>query len=135
MHYFREKIEMSKNIVFTPNAPEPIGPYSQAVEKNGILYVSGQIAIDPSTGELFSGGLEQETELVMKNLGAILQTAGMDYSNVLKCSIFLSDMGLFGQVNEIYGKYFQNDPPARETVAVKGLPKDVNVEISCIAAR
>lgn len=126
---------MSKNIVFTKNAPEPIGPYSQAVEKSGMLFVSGQIAIDPQTGQLWSGGLVEETELVMKNLGAILQQAGMDYSNVLKCSIFLSDMSLFAEVNEIYGKYFPSDPPARETVAVKTLPKDVNVEISCIAAR
>ncbi len=126
---------MSKNIVFTKNAPEPIGPYSQAVEKSGMLFVSGQIAIDPQTGQLWSGGLVEETELVMKNLGAILQQANMDYSNVLKCSIFLSDMSLFAEVNEIYGKYFPNDPPARETVAVKTLPKDVNVEISCIAAR
>ncbi len=126
---------MSKNIVFTKNAPEPIGPYSQAVEKSGMLFVSGQIAIDPETGQLWSGGLVEETELVMKNLGAILQQADMDYSHVLKCSIFLSDMSLFAEVNEIYGKYFPNDPPARETVAVKTLPKDVNVEISCIAAR
>ena len=125
---------MDKNIVFSNNAPAPIGPYSQAVEKGGMLFISGQIAIDPSTGDLKTQDLDTETELVMKNLGNILQEAGYGFEHVLKCSIFLSDMALFGKVNDIYGKYFQENPPARETVAVLGLPKGVNVEISCIAS-
>ena len=99
------------------------------------LYVSGQIAIDPATGILDTSSIANETEWVMKNLGAVLNEAGMDYSNVLKCSIFLSDMGSFTEVNDVYAKYFENQPPARETVAVQTLPKNVNVEISCIAAK
>lgn len=124
-----------KTIIESKNAPAPIGPYSQAVLHNGVLYVSGQIAIVPSTGELDTSTIEQETEQVMRNLGAVLNEAGMDYGDVLKCSIFLSDMGSFASVNAVYGKYFNVNPPARETVAVKTLPKNVNVEISCIAAK
>ena len=102
---------------------------------NDVLYVSGQIAINPETGELDTGNIEAETERVMQNLRAVLAEAGMDFGNVLKCSIFLSDMGNFGAVNEVYARYFTEEPPARETVAVKTLPKEVNVEISCIAGR
>jgi 2-iminobutanoate/2-iminopropanoate deaminase len=124
-----------KQIIESKNAPAPIGPYSQAVAHNGMLFVSGQIAIDPSTGEMDDGTIEIETERVMQNLKAVLEAAEMDFSHVLKCSIFLSNMDHFTQVNEVYAKYFQTDPPARETVAVKTLPKHVNVEISCIAAK
>jgi len=123
-----------KQIIHSNNAPAPIGPYSQAVLKGGTLYVSGQIALDPQTGELHMSSIKAETELVMKNLGAVLKAANMTYEHVLKCSIFLSDMNNFAEVNEVYGKYFTIDPPARETVAVKTLPKNVNVEISCVAA-
>lgn len=125
---------MEKTIINTESAPAPIGPYSQAVKVNGMLFVSGQIPIIPATGELESGGIKQETEQVMQNLKAILKEAGADFSHVVKTSIFISDMGDFVDINEIYGKYFGEDAPARETVAVKTLPKNVNVEISCIAA-
>ncbi len=121
-----------KQIHFTDKAPAPIGPYSQAVSSNGTLYVSGQIAIDPSTGELKVGDIPQETRLVMENLKAIIEAAGASMEDVLKCSIFLSDMDYFGQVNEVYGEYFTQNPPARECVAVKTLPKSVNVEVSAI---
>lgn len=124
-----------KTIIESKNAPAPIGPYSQAVMMNGILYVSGQIALDPATGELRTATIEQETDQVMQNLHAILKAAGMDFENVAKCSIFLSDMGNFSRVNEVYGRYFPENPPARETIAVKGLPKNVNVEISCVAGK
>lgn len=124
-----------KQIIESKNAPAPIGPYSQAVLKNGTLYVSGQIALDPATGELHMEDISTETEWVMQNLKAVLAAADMDFGHVLKCSIFLSDMGNFATVNEVYGKYFTENPPARETVAVKTLPKNVNVEISCIAAK
>jgi len=123
-----------KQIIESKNAPAPIGPYSQAVLKNGTLYVSGQIALDPATGELHMEDISTETEWVMQNLKAVLAAADMDFGHVLKCSIFLSDMGNFAAVNEVYGKYFNVNAPARETVAVKTLPKNVNVEISCIAA-
>jgi len=123
-----------KQIINSKNAPAPIGPYSQAVQKGNTLYVSGQIALDPISGELNLSSISAETELVMKNLGEVLKAANMRYENVLKCSIFLSDMNNFSEVNEVYGKYFTTNPPARETVAVKTLPKNVNVEISCIAA-
>lgn len=122
-----------KEIINTTFAPAPIGPYSQAVKAGNTLYVSGQIAIVPATNELFIGTIEEETQLVMKHLENILETAGYQFSDVVKTSIFLSDMSLFPVVNEIYGQSFKVDPPARETVAVKGLPKNVNVEISLIA--
>jgi 2-iminobutanoate/2-iminopropanoate deaminase len=123
-----------KKIINTTNAPAPIGPYSQAVLKNGTLYVSGQIAINPATGKLELSDIKTETKMVMENLKAILTEAGMDFSNILKCSIFISDMNNFAQINEVYGSYFDNDFPARETVEVSVLPKNVNVEISAIAA-
>jgi 2-iminobutanoate/2-iminopropanoate deaminase len=126
---------MAKQIINTTNAPAPIGPYSQAVLVNNMLFISGQVALKPGTDELANADVIEETHQIMQNLKALLTEAGMDFSNVAKTTIFLSDMALFGQVNEIYGKYFDSDFPARETVAVKGLPKNVNVEISMIAAR
>jgi len=126
---------MSKTIIHTPNAPAPIGPYNQAVLTGDLLFISGQIPLVPGSGELVSGTIEEEAIQVMKNLDAILTAAGMDFSNVVKTTIFLSDMNLFVPVNEVYGKYFESDYPARETVAVKGLPKNVNVEISMIASK
>ena len=125
---------MDKTIIKTDKAPAPIGPYNQAVKANGMLFVSGQIPIIPATGELESGGIKVETEQVMQNLKAILDEAGLSFDNVVKTSIFISDMNDFVDVNEVYGKYFGEDAPARETVAVRTLPKNVNVEISCIAA-
>lgn len=122
-----------KSIIQSDNAPAPIGPYSQAVKVGNMLFTSGQIAIDPTTGELKTSNLEEETHLVMKNMKAVLAAAGMDFSHVVKTSIFLQDMGSFAEVNAIYGSYFASDFPARETVEVAGLPKGVNVEISMIA--
>lgn len=124
---------MSHKVVATEKAPSAIGPYSQAVIHNGLVYCSGQIALKPDTMEIVPGGVKEQTEQVMENLGAVLAEAGTNYSKVLKCSIFLDDMDDFGVVNEIYGQYFKNNPPARETVAVQTLPKNVLVEISCIA--
>lgn len=124
---------MSKKVIYSAQAPEPIGPYSQAIQAGNMLFVSGQIAIQKSTGNLLTGNIEEETRQVMENISAILKAAGLDFSNVVKSSIFLKDMGAFPKVNDIYGKYFQQNPPARETVEVSRLPKDVNVEISCIA--
>jgi 2-iminobutanoate/2-iminopropanoate deaminase len=124
---------MSKQIINTSNAPAPIGPYNQAVKAGGFLFISGQIAIVPGSSDLKTNDIREETEQVMNNLKAILTEAGLDFSNVVKTTIFLKDMSLFSAVNEEYGKFFESDFPARETVAVKGLPKDVNVEISMIA--
>ena len=124
-----------KKVINTIQAPTPIGPYNQAIEINGVLYASGQIAINPETNELVLGSIEDETHQVMKNLSAVLSEAGYTFNNVVKTTIFLSDMLLFPKVNEIYGSYFAKDFPARETVAVAGLPKGVNVEISVIAYR
>jgi 2-iminobutanoate/2-iminopropanoate deaminase len=124
-----------KKIINTPNAPAPIGPYNQAVMTGDLLFISGQVALVPGTGDLANADLTEETNQVMKNLQAILTEAGMDFSHVVKTTIFLSDMSLFSAVNEIYGSYFTTDYPARETVAVKGLPKNVNVEISMIASK
>ena len=124
-----------KKIINTPNAPAPIGPYNQAVMMGDLLFISGQVALVPGTGDLANADLTEETNQVMKNLQAILTEAGMEFSHVVKTTIFLSDMSLFGAVNEIYGSYFKTEYPARETVAVKGLPKNVNVEISMIASK
>ncbi|TZF86113.1 RidA family protein (plasmid) [Pedobacter sp. BS3] len=124
-----------KRIIKTTNAPAPIGPYNQAVKAGDFLYVSGQIAINTTSGELVTGNIEAETEQVMKNIDAILREAGYSFSDIIKTTIFLSNMNLFAQVNEIYGSYFTADFPARETVAVAGLPKNVNVEISVVAYR
>lgn len=125
---------MAKKIINTENAPAPIGPYNQAVQAGSLLFISGQIALKPGSGELAMADIIEETHQVMQNLKAILTEAGTSFDNVVKTTIFLSDMALFGQVNEIYGKYFNGDFPARETIAVRGLPKNVNVEISMIAA-
>jgi 2-iminobutanoate/2-iminopropanoate deaminase len=124
-----------KQVINTSQAPSPIGPYSQAILANGFLYISGQIAIDPLTNELVLESVQEETKQVMNNLSAILLEAGHAFSDVVKTTIFLSNMSLFPSVNEIYGSYFDGDFPARETVAVAGLPKGVNVEISIIACK
>lgn len=125
---------MNKQIINTSKAPDPIGPYSQAVKIGGMLFISGQIAIKPETSELIIDDIQKETEQVMANLKAILNEASLGFQHVIKTTIFLKDMSLFSSVNEVYGKFFESDFPARETVAVKSLPKDVNVEISMIAA-
>lgn len=123
-----------KTIIKTDKAPTPIGPYNQAILVNNTLYASGQIAINPATNELISAGIEEETKQVMENLAAVLDAAGMHFSDVVKCSIFISDMNDFGAINEVYGTYFDDEnAPARETVQVAVLPKRVNVEISLIA--
>ena len=123
-----------KKIITTPNAPAPIGPYNQAVLSNGVLYISGQIPLDPASMELVEGDLEKETVQVMENLKAILEAAGMTIAQVVKSSIFLKDMNNFAQINKVYGSYFNEDSaPARETVEVANLPKFVNIEISMIA--
>jgi 2-iminobutanoate/2-iminopropanoate deaminase len=124
---------MTKTIIKTPNAPGPIGPYNQAVLAGNILFISGQICIDPSTGEMKNKDIQEETHQVMHNLKSILQEVGMGFGNVVKTTIFITDMHQFGAVNEVYGKYFENNFPARETVQVSALPKFVNVEISMIA--
>lgn len=124
---------MAKEIIISKNAPAPIGPYSQAVKAGDWLFASGQIAIDPSTGSLITSGVEDEARQVMKNIAAVLSAADMGFEHVVKTSIFLSSMDDFGKVNAIYGEHFSEAPPARETVAVKTLPKSVNVEISVTA--
>ena len=123
-----------KKIIFTENAPAPIGPYNQAVLKGNTLYTSGQIAIDPKTGELVTATIEVETEQVMQNMKAVLEAAGMTFDNVVKTTIFIMDMNDFAKINIVYGSYFnETTAPARETVQVACLPKNVNVEISMIA--
>jgi 2-iminobutanoate/2-iminopropanoate deaminase len=124
---------MSKQIINTIKAPAPIGPYNQSVKAGDLLFVSGQIPIDPATNELITGSIKEEAHQSMKNIQAILTEAHITFEHVVKTTIFLSDMSLFAEVNEVYGSYFNGDFPARETVAVKGLPKGVNVEISVIA--
>jgi 2-iminobutanoate/2-iminopropanoate deaminase len=124
---------MSKTVILTNNAPSPIGPYSQAILAGNTLFISGQICIDPATGELKNRDIQEETHQAMHNLKTILQEAGMDFSNVVKTTIFITDMHQFGEVNAVYGKYFESSFPARETVQVSALPKFVNVEISMIA--
>ncbi len=125
-----------KKIIKTTNAPAPIGPYNQAVLSGNILFISGQIAINPKTSELETKNLEEETKLVMENLKAILTEAGMTFENVIKTSIFISDMNNFARINQVYGNYFNADTaPARETVEVSNLPKFVNVESSAIAVK
>lgn len=124
-----------KSIVYTEKAPAPIGPYSQAVLTGNMLFISGQIPIDPATNQLVNGSISDEARQVMKSLDALLTSAGFSFEEVVKVSIFLSDMAHFTEVNEIYGSYFRSNFPARETVAVLGLPKNVNVEISLIAVK
>tara|TARA_X000001036_G_scaffold435783_1_gene477687 strand:- start:2604 stop:2987 length:384 start_codon:yes stop_codon:yes gene_type:complete len=127
---------VKKEIITTLNAPSPIGPYNQAVKVGNTLYISGQIPLIPETMELFSGSIKEETQLVMEHLQSILEAARMDFGHVVKSTIYLDDMNNFGEVNQLYGAYFDNDTaPARETVAVKTLPKSVRVEISMIAVK
>lgn len=125
-----------KNVIYTPNAPDPVGPYSQAILSNETLYISGQIAIDPSSNEIITSTIEEETHQVFSNLKAILEAANMSFDNVVKCSVFLNDMGNFSNVNRVYMQYFDEaSAPARETVEVASLPKYVNVEISAVAVK
>lgn len=126
---------MANKIIFTQEAPAPIGPYSQAVLAGNTLYVSGQIPLDAETGELINENITEETHAVMKNLEAVLRAGGFSFSDVVKCTIFIKSMDEFSTINEAYGQYFKVNPPARETVEVSKLPKNVNVEISCIAVK
>ncbi len=126
---------MAKEVIYSANAPDPIGPYSQAIKVGNMLFISGQIAIQKPSGDLVTGNIVDESQVVMKNLAEVLKAGGMDFSNVVKTTIFLKDMNNFPKVNEVYGSYFDSQPPARETVEVSRLPKDVNVEISCIAVK
>ena len=131
----KNKTDM-KRIINTSNAPKPIGPYNQAVISGDLMFISGQVAFDPNTDELVLDDIQSETKQVMENLKSILEEADLSFKNVVKTTIFLSDMDDFQQVNEVYGSYFSNDQaPARETVEVSRLPKDVNVEISMIAQK
>jgi 2-iminobutanoate/2-iminopropanoate deaminase len=124
-----------KKIISTPNAPKAIGPYAQAVRYGDLLFVSGMIPIDPKTGELLTGNFEAEVTLVLENLKAVVEASGMSLKNVLKASVFLEDLGLFAKFNEIYGRYFGDILPARETIQVARLPKDASIEISVICGR
>lgn len=122
-----------KTVIYTDKAPAPIGPYSQAVQAGNTLYISGQIALDAITGKLLNSSIEEETHQVMKNLGHVLAAASLNYSHIVKSSIFIKNMNDFSRINAVYGEYFGENPPARETVEVARLPKDVNIEISVIA--
>ncbi|MBE3592794.1 MAG: RidA family protein [Thermoanaerobacter sp.] len=124
-----------KTIINTDAAPKAIGPYSQAVMIDGFLYTSGQIAIDPATGEFVEEGIEAQTERVLENIKAILEAAGMDLNNVIKTTVFVTNMGDFAKINEIYGKYFKDNPPARSLVEVKSLPKGALIEIEVVARK
>jgi 2-iminobutanoate/2-iminopropanoate deaminase len=126
-------MSFTRDAVSSPNAPKAIGPYSQAIKANGFLFTSGQIALDPASNNLITGGIVEQTEQVLKNLTAILQAAGSSWEKVVKTTVFLKDMGEFGQMNEVYGKVCKGAPPARSTVEVARLPKDVAVEIDLIA--
>lgn len=124
-----------KKVIFTERAPKAIGPYSQAIEKNGFLYISGQVPIDPATGKLIEGEIKEQTERVMKNIGEILKAAGYEYSDVVKCTCLLSDMANFPFMNEVYGRYFTENPPARAAFGVVKLPLGALIEIEVIAAK
>jgi len=126
---------MSKKVISTTKSPAAIGPYSQAILSGNTLYCSGQIAINPKNGELVTHNITEETHQVMKNISEVLQAANMDFTNVVKCSIFMNDMGQYRDINEVYASYFSQNPPAREAVEVSVLPKNVNVEISVIAVK
>lgn len=128
-------VAMEKKIINTKSAPAPIGPYNQAIVVNDTIYISGQVCIDPVSGNLKNKDIQEETHQVMQNLKAILQEAGMSFNDVVKTTIFITDMNQFSTINEIYGKYFEADFPARETVQVSALPKFVNVEISMVGVR
>lgn len=124
-----------KKIIHTDNAPKAVGPYSQAVQMGEFLFCSGQISIDPKTNEVFTGDIKTQTEMVMKNVEAVLAASNMNFSNIIKTTIFITNMADFATVNEVYAKSFKEAPPARSTVAVAGLPKGVNVEIEVVAHR
>ena len=128
-------LETPRTIIATPNAPAAIGPYSQAILAGDTLYCSGQIPLDPTTGEIVSGSVEQETERVLDNLGAVLKAAGMGYENVVSCTVYLTSMSDYATVNEVYARYVSEMPPARAAVAVAQLPRGVRVEVACIAVR
>ena len=130
-----EIIKKMKKVISTKKAPKAIGPYSQAILSENTLYCSGQIAIDPETGELILSSISDETHQVMKNILEVLKAAEMDFSNVVKCSIFMKDIGQYSEINDVYASYFSENPPAREAVEVSVLPKNVNVEISVIAVK
>ncbi|MFN7936265.1 MAG: RidA family protein [Bryobacteraceae bacterium] len=122
-----------KNIIATERAPKAIGPYSQATQHNGVVYLSGQIPLDPATMQIVEGDITVQTERVMENLKAVLEAAGSSFGQVLKTTVYLKDMGEFAKMNEVYGRYFTENPPARATVEVARLPRDVRVEIECVA--
>ena len=126
---------MQKVIISTENAPQAIGPYSQAIETNGMLFISGQIPLDPKTGKIVAGGIVEQTEQVMKNIGAILNAAGYSYMNVVKSTCLLADMKYFAEMNQVYATYYPDTPPARAAFAVKELPMQVLVEIETIAVK
>lgn len=126
---------MVKEVISSPEAPKAIGPYSQAIRVGDWLFCSGQIAIDPRTGQLVTGSVEEETRQVLENLGAILKEAGMDYSDVVRVTVFMAEMNDYARINKVYAEYFKDKPPARAAVQVASLPKDVRVEISCIAVK
>ena len=125
----------TRTVVKTPLAPAAIGPYSQAIQVDNTLYCSGQIAIDPKTGSMITTSIEAEAEQVLENLGGLLHAVGFDYKNVVRCTVYLTDINHYAQVNEIYSRYFTEEPPAREAVQVSALPRSARVEISCIAVR
>ena len=125
----------AKRALLSEQAPQPIGPYSQAIERNGLLFVSGQIAIDPASGAMDTTTIEVETKRVMDNLSAVLSAGGYSFDHVLKCTIYMTDLADFAKVNTVYGGYFSSDPPARETVQVAALPKGAHIEISLIAGK
>ena len=125
----------SKKVIFTPDAPKPVGPYSQGILFEATLYCAGQIGIDPNTGELVEGGAGEETDQVIRNLGAVLQAANMSYEDVVMATMFLKDLNDYSTANEVYARYFDNDPPARQVVEVSRIPRDGNVEISVIAMK
>lgn len=126
---------MKKNPIHPAGAAKPLAPYTPAIEQNGVLYLSGQIALKGDTGELVMGSIEEETTQVMENIGLLLRAAGLGFDDLVKMTVLLSDMSLYGAVNAVYGSYFKEVPPAREAYAVKGLPRGVNVEISGIAVK
>jgi 2-iminobutanoate/2-iminopropanoate deaminase len=126
---------MARDVIQTEKAPKAIGPYSQAIATGGTVFLSGQIPLDPATGELVPGDVSAQTEQVMKNLAAVLAAAGCSFENVVRCGIFLIDLADFGKVNEVYARYFPANPPARSTVQVVALPRGARVEIDCIAVR
>lgn len=131
----RRPVTVARSRVKTPLAPAAIGPYSQAVLVGNTLYASGQIAIDPKTGHLLQSSIEEETERVLENIGGVLRAAGMDYEHVVRCTVYMTDISDYAQVNEVYSRYFNESPPAREALQVAGLPRNARIEISCVAVR